>query len=530
MPERAFFRRRLAGLGIPAGPRTILGLGLSGGPDSTALLALACDWAKDCDARVVALCLDHRLRAGSTAEARAAAALARELGATARILTWEGDRPGSAIQEQARDRRLEALTSACKDDGALFLLLAHHADDQAETVRMRRERSTSAHSLSGMPMVVFRRDVAVVRPLLDVPKADLVALCQRRGLPFARDPSNLNPAFERVRIRAQLGAGKSAGEDAGETGALCDEARRAAAARAREARAVADCLARCTLEAGEDRLRLDADALAAAPRPVALEALRHVARSLSGSPYLPRPKPLYETLPDPGSGRLTWGGCLWTRSRAPNPAPPAGPRSGLPPASPPAPDPVSALLPASAPGAAPAARPPALSDPGHPGETEPPGHAPATGTHGPERPRRRVLSVCRAATGALTRRVVSLPEGRPVLWDGRWELTAVEPGLGVRALGKAPLPGATPADTAVSTTAKPGPGFPVTVRLAPPDTAADRTAPGMSGTNTLTSPPKAPRPGQTSAGTVRARYRPPFPVLEEGIRLEADGQEPYIHS
>src|SRR4029077_5614108 len=83
----------------------------------------------------------------------------------------------------------------------LHLLIAHHADDQAETVAMRATRASGPDGLAGMAALVEQREARLLRPLLSVPRARLTATLEARAVAWIDDPSNLDSRFERARLR-----------------------------------------------------------------------------------------------------------------------------------------------------------------------------------------------------------------------------------------------------------------------------------------------------------------------------------------
>jgi tRNA(Ile)-lysidine synthase len=186
-----------------------LALAVSGGGDSVALANLAAARAARGAAEILILHVDHGLRAGSADDARFVAELARTLGAPSQILAREGPAFASAIQARARAARYARLAAAAAQWRADALLVAHTADDQAETALMRRARSDSVRSRAGMAEAGFVAAgagpaVRLVRPLLDIRRGDLRALAQLNGWSWREDPSNENAAFERVRARRTL--------------------------------------------------------------------------------------------------------------------------------------------------------------------------------------------------------------------------------------------------------------------------------------------------------------------------------------
>ncbi len=197
---------RFAGLMARLGPferAPHLAVAVSGGPDSLALTLLLAEWAHSRNGRVDALTVDHRLRAESTTEAEQVGRwLASLPGVTHRILAWSGPKPDSGIQAAAREARYRLLSAYCRDHAILHLCVAHHRDDQAETHRLRAGHGSGTIGLAGMSAVRPLDGVRLLRPLLGVGKAELLALLAAREQPWISDPSNSNPAFERVRLRA----------------------------------------------------------------------------------------------------------------------------------------------------------------------------------------------------------------------------------------------------------------------------------------------------------------------------------------
>lgn len=182
-----------------------IAVAVSGGADSMALALLTADWAKKKRIGVLPLIVDHRLRAESTTEARHVAGLLRKAGLTPQILTWDAKvKPAANRQAAAREARYALLAQACAKAGIRHLLLAHHRDDQAETLLLRALRGSGVDGLAAMQPRALRDSLVLLRPLLDLPKARLVATLQKRKQAWVEDPSNANASFQRVRVRAAL--------------------------------------------------------------------------------------------------------------------------------------------------------------------------------------------------------------------------------------------------------------------------------------------------------------------------------------
>jgi len=182
-----------------------LAVAFSGGGDSTALLALAVRHASA--APVLALIVDHALRAESGAEARRAAAAAKSLGAKARIMRWRTPQAGQA---RARTARYGLLAQGCRDFGVRDVLLAHTVEDQEETFALRLARGSSARGLACMsahaplPLWPQGRGLWLGRPLLRCGREQLRRWLQAQGLAWIEDPSNQNRRYQRVRVRQHL--------------------------------------------------------------------------------------------------------------------------------------------------------------------------------------------------------------------------------------------------------------------------------------------------------------------------------------
>jgi tRNA(Ile)-lysidine synthase len=187
---------------FPRSGRVILAV--SGGADSTALMVLAQRWrrrrARGPD--LVVATIDHGLRPGSRAEAKAVGALARRLGLSHEILPWRGAKPKTGIEAAARAARYRLLAELAQRLGAEAIATAHTLDDQAETVLMRLAAGSGPAGLAGMRPRDVRDGIVLLRPFLGVRKARLVATLARAGIRWADDPMNANPAFARARLRA----------------------------------------------------------------------------------------------------------------------------------------------------------------------------------------------------------------------------------------------------------------------------------------------------------------------------------------
>lgn len=198
------FRRDLDAL-VPADAR--LGVAVSGGPDSLALLLLA---TAARPGNVEAATVDHGLRPESAAEAAMVASLCEELGLRHSTLPVHPQAPlASNLQAWARAQRYDKLTAWAAELGLTAIATAHHADDQAETILMRLARGAGVGGLAGVQRrraVLKDHPVDLVRPLLGWRRSELEAIVDHARLNPVRDPSNADERFDRTRARDLLTA------------------------------------------------------------------------------------------------------------------------------------------------------------------------------------------------------------------------------------------------------------------------------------------------------------------------------------
>lgn len=177
-----------------------LGVAVSGGPDSVALLLLA---AAAYPGRVGAATVDHRLRPESGDEARLVAGICARIGVPHETLAADwAQAPVANVPAASREARYRLLESWMERSGGDWLVTAHHADDQAETLLMRLARGSGVGGLAG----VRRVNGTVVRPLLGWRKSELVAIVDGAGLEPVQDPTNDSDRLDRTHARRLLAA------------------------------------------------------------------------------------------------------------------------------------------------------------------------------------------------------------------------------------------------------------------------------------------------------------------------------------
>lgn len=295
--------------------RSDVAIAVSGGPDSMALLHLADRWRrKRLAARQPApdyavFTVDHGLRAEAASECRFVIEAARNMGYAAEVLSWKGERPKTRVQEWAREIRYQLLAMACHTRRIGVLMTAHHLDDQAETFVMRLARGSGVDGLAAMARESRRYGLRLFRPLLDIPKRDLLAELDAGGIRYVEDPSNEDPRYERVRLRQHEAELKRLGLSAEMIGLSAARLRRA----------------RCALEEIRDNFlannavisafgsaRVDQLALSDAPGDIAIRVLARLLHICGGSreaPGMARLETLSEHLRADFDTSRTLAGC-----------------------------------------------------------------------------------------------------------------------------------------------------------------------------------------------------------------------------
>lgn len=182
--------------------------GISGGPDSICLL----DLLHRFEINTIAAHLDHSLRSESASEADFVARKCAEYEipfVSKKIDVAEFSKQKSlAIEEAARELRYEFLFEEAQKAGAQAVMVAHHADDQVETILMHLMRGSGLSGLAGMRLLLlpnpWSKTIPLIRPLLYTWRDEIIDYCHHRGLDFVRDQSNLDTRFYRNRIRHEL--------------------------------------------------------------------------------------------------------------------------------------------------------------------------------------------------------------------------------------------------------------------------------------------------------------------------------------
>lgn len=178
-----------------------LGVAVSGGSDSMALLELMHGQARENGFEISAVTVDHRLRPEAKDECAHVAQFCQARSIPHDVLHWQGWDGKGNLQATARRARYELIADWAGRKGVDWIALGHTREDQAETVLMRLARASGVDGLAGMPGRFERDDLTFIRPLLGQSRDDLRDFLRYCGIDWCEDPSNEDDSFERVRAR-----------------------------------------------------------------------------------------------------------------------------------------------------------------------------------------------------------------------------------------------------------------------------------------------------------------------------------------
>ena len=202
------FRKTLTKLGITPYSRFVIGV--SGGTDSMALAGLISNFSCTAKNNSIAVIVDHGLRPETAAQAAESKIELEKLELKTKIIKINKKQPSGNIQHWARNQRYQILLSEARLYGGL-LMIAHHQDDQSETIYLRLKYGSGLVGLAGMKMQRFHQAVQIVRPLLHQKKIELQSYCQLKNIQTVEDPTNANFKYDRVRARNHLKVDKKLG-------------------------------------------------------------------------------------------------------------------------------------------------------------------------------------------------------------------------------------------------------------------------------------------------------------------------------
>lgn len=283
-----------------------IGVAVSGGGDSLALLHILAQWAAENGREVMAVTVDHGLRPEAAEEAKFVSAQCRTLAVPHTTLKWIGWDGSGNLQDQARQARYRLIGAWAAENGIAAVALGHTADDQAETFLMRLAREAGIDGLAAMARQRDAYGVTWMRPLLGMTRADLRRFLTDRAVDWIEDPSNNDDGFERIKIRKMMGALTPLGLTVERLAAVADHLGSVQNALDVQTAAAAQTLAR--IDGGD--VCFDRDGLFSLPDEIGRRLLVHALKWVASSAYPPRRKALADAKMALLDGRdATLGGC-----------------------------------------------------------------------------------------------------------------------------------------------------------------------------------------------------------------------------
>ena len=177
-------------------------LAVSGGSDSLCLAYFSKIYSSEFGNKIHALIVDHKLRKESGREALKVKYILKRKRIPSKILSWQGKIPTRNIQKNARDMRYSLISNYCLKKKIKYLITAHHQDDQIENFFIRLLRGSGLAGLSSMSVSTKYNDrLKIIKPFLNLKKADLKYVTIHYFKTFIKDPSNEDEKFLRVRVR-----------------------------------------------------------------------------------------------------------------------------------------------------------------------------------------------------------------------------------------------------------------------------------------------------------------------------------------
>ena len=174
-----------------------MAVGVSGGIDSMCLLY----WLHEIGVDVVCLHVNHRLRPEADIETEYVQKVCADLNIPCQIFYWNGEKPENGLEAAAREARYKMMTDFCHENKIEYLLTAHQSDDQIETFLMNLSRGSGLYGLSAMLPKTERDGITILRPLLDVSRAELKKYCDDNNIKYFIDSMNSDEHYTRVKMR-----------------------------------------------------------------------------------------------------------------------------------------------------------------------------------------------------------------------------------------------------------------------------------------------------------------------------------------
>jgi len=276
-----------------------IGLAVSGGGDSMALLYLMDEWASQNQQKLYVATVDHGLRKESASEAKIVETECKKLNIECKILKWNGWNKVGNLLDAARNARNELIGEWADELRLNSVATGHTADDQAETFLLRLARGSGVDGLSGMAPFGYKKAMLWFRPILAYRRSDLRAFLSYKGIKWVDDPSNEDTRFERIKMRQAQNMLDNLGLTVDR---LVETADKMATARSALELLTKRCAENVTSLTILGTVKLDVKAFSLLPLELRYRLIAHVLKWVSGSKYRPRFNSLIES-----SNRLSIG-------------------------------------------------------------------------------------------------------------------------------------------------------------------------------------------------------------------------------
>ena len=284
-----------------------IGLSVSGGGDSIALLYLMHKWANKNKKKIFVATVDHCLREESANEVKAVKDICIKLNIEYEILKWNNWNENGNLQDAARLARSELIGNWALSLDLNAVATGHTSDDQAETFLMRLARGSGVDGLSGMATSIYKNGMLWFRPLLECRREDLRDFLITNKVSWFDDPSNQNMRFDRVRMRKAQDLLDSIGLT---TSCLTETANRMSVARNALELLTEEKIKNITEVTKMGTVKLDLELFKLLPAELQNRIYSHILKWISGSIYRPRFRSLLESLKNLLKGKAhTISGC-----------------------------------------------------------------------------------------------------------------------------------------------------------------------------------------------------------------------------
>ncbi len=179
-------------------------VGVSGGPDSMALVYLLNKWIKFKKGKITALVFNHEIRPNSKVEAFQVKDMLTDLDIESVIIKPNKNKLIKKNMANARNNRFDGMINFCKKKNILHLFLGHHFDDNLETFIIRKISGSNIDGLNSISKTTYFKNIQILRPLIEINKTTILNFNKKNKLKFINDPSNKDINYTRVKTRRFL--------------------------------------------------------------------------------------------------------------------------------------------------------------------------------------------------------------------------------------------------------------------------------------------------------------------------------------